>query len=110
MLVIGTGYSGLEIAARLKYIGVPTLIVDKRCRSRKVTRECSPATSHEEPTSSNVARAKRCSRAYHSMLVQHYFDPIHIKVLLSIAAVVSLTLGLFRDFGTPLLVGDPPVN
>jgi phosphoglycerate dehydrogenase-like enzyme len=28
VLVIGAGHSGLEIAARLKYIGVPTLIVD----------------------------------------------------------------------------------
>ena len=32
VLVIGAGHSGLEIAARLKFIGVPTLIVDKKPR------------------------------------------------------------------------------
>jgi len=32
VLVIGAGHCGLEIAARLKYIGVPTLIVDKKPR------------------------------------------------------------------------------
>jgi cation diffusion facilitator CzcD-associated flavoprotein CzcO len=32
VLVIGAGHSGLEIAARLKYIGVPTLIVDRKSR------------------------------------------------------------------------------
>jgi len=32
VLVIGAGHSGLEIAARLKYIGVPTLIIDKKPR------------------------------------------------------------------------------
>jgi len=29
---IGAGHSSLEIAARLKYIGVPTLIIDKKPR------------------------------------------------------------------------------
>jgi hypothetical protein len=33
-----------------------------------------------------------------------------MKVLLSIAAVVSLALGLFQDFGTPLPAGEPPVD
>ncbi|OJA11563.1 hypothetical protein AZE42_07107 [Rhizopogon vesiculosus] len=32
VLVIGAGHSGLEIAARLKYIGIPTLIIDKKPR------------------------------------------------------------------------------
>ncbi|KAJ8596565.1 FAD/NAD(P)-binding domain-containing protein [Rhizopogon salebrosus TDB-379] len=32
VLVIGAGHCGLEIAARLKYTGVPTLIVDKKPR------------------------------------------------------------------------------
>jgi phosphoglycerate dehydrogenase-like enzyme len=32
VLVIGAGHSGLETAARLKYIGVPTLIIDKKPR------------------------------------------------------------------------------
>jgi len=32
VLVIGAGHSGLEIAAWLKYIGVPTLIVDRKPR------------------------------------------------------------------------------
>jgi Ca2+-transporting ATPase len=30
--------------------------------------------------------------------------------LLSIAAVVSLALGLFQDFGTPRVDGEPPVD
>ncbi|KAF9223507.1 Ca-transporting ATPase [Gyrodon lividus] len=33
-----------------------------------------------------------------------------VLVLLSIAAVVSLALGLFQDFGTPLPEGQPPVD
>ncbi|KIJ66705.1 hypothetical protein HYDPIDRAFT_26133 [Hydnomerulius pinastri MD-312] len=33
-----------------------------------------------------------------------------VLVLLSIAAVVSLALGLFQDFGTPLPPGEPPVD
>ncbi|KAG2157932.1 Ca-transporting ATPase [Suillus bovinus] len=33
-----------------------------------------------------------------------------VLVLLSIAAVVSLALGLFQDFGTPLPAGQPPVD
>ncbi|KAJ7158854.1 hypothetical protein C8R46DRAFT_1002629 [Mycena filopes] len=33
-----------------------------------------------------------------------------VLVLLSIAAVVSLALGLFQDFGTPRPAGDPPVD
>ena len=31
-------------------------------------------------------------------------------MLLSIAAVVSLALGLFQDFGTPRPEGEPPVD
>ncbi|KAG6371372.1 hypothetical protein JVT61DRAFT_9580 [Boletus reticuloceps] len=30
VLVIGTGHSGLDIAARLKYLGVPHLIIEKK--------------------------------------------------------------------------------
>jgi hypothetical protein len=37
------------------------------------------------------------------------FNPLRIKVLLSIAAGVSLALGLFQDFGTTLSNDDPPV-
>ena len=33
-----------------------------------------------------------------------------LQVLLSIAAVVSLALGLFQDFGTPRPAGQPPVD
>ncbi|KAG2036848.1 hypothetical protein BDR03DRAFT_1052346 [Suillus americanus] len=33
-----------------------------------------------------------------------------VLVLLSIAAVVSLALGLFQDFGTPQPAGEPPVD
>ncbi|KAF9234120.1 hypothetical protein BU15DRAFT_65976 [Melanogaster broomeanus] len=33
-----------------------------------------------------------------------------VLVLLSIAAVVSLALGLFQDFGTPRTPGEPPVD
>ncbi|KAG1872060.1 Ca-transporting ATPase [Suillus tomentosus] len=33
-----------------------------------------------------------------------------VLVLLSIAAVVSLALGLFQDFGTPQTTGEPPVD
>ncbi|KAG6888833.1 hypothetical protein C0995_005708 [Termitomyces sp. Mi166 len=33
-----------------------------------------------------------------------------VLVLLSIAAVISLALGLFQDFGTPRLPGEPPVD
>ncbi|KDQ57233.1 hypothetical protein JAAARDRAFT_35849 [Jaapia argillacea MUCL 33604] len=33
-----------------------------------------------------------------------------VLVLLSIAAVVSLALGFFQDFGTPRPAGDPPVD
>ncbi|KAL4062136.1 Ca-transporting ATPase [Scleroderma citrinum] len=33
-----------------------------------------------------------------------------VLVLLSIAAVISLALGLFQDFGTPRTPGDPPVD
>ncbi|KIJ18435.1 hypothetical protein PAXINDRAFT_70659, partial [Paxillus involutus ATCC 200175] len=29
IIVIGAGHTGLEIAARLKYIGIPHLVVDK---------------------------------------------------------------------------------
>ncbi|KAG1861489.1 hypothetical protein C8R48DRAFT_711748 [Suillus tomentosus] len=32
VIVIGAGHSGLETAARLKYIGVPTLVIDKKPR------------------------------------------------------------------------------
>jgi len=32
VLIVGAGHSGLEIAARLKYIGVPALIIDKKSR------------------------------------------------------------------------------
>ena len=32
------------------------------------------------------------------------------QILLSIAAVVSLALGLFQDFGTPRPAGEPPVD
>ncbi|KAG2097524.1 uncharacterized protein F5147DRAFT_583538 [Suillus discolor] len=32
MIVIGAGHSGLETAAGLKYIGVPTLVIDKKPR------------------------------------------------------------------------------
>jgi Ca2+-transporting ATPase len=35
---------------------------------------------------------------------------LYFKVLLSIAAVVSLALGLFQDFGTPQPAGQPPVD
>jgi phosphoglycerate dehydrogenase-like enzyme len=40
VLVIGAGHCGLEIAARLKYIGVPTLIVDKKPRVGDSVRPC----------------------------------------------------------------------
>ena len=40
VLVIGAGHSGLEIAARLKYIGVPTLIVDRKPRVGDNVRPC----------------------------------------------------------------------
>ncbi|KAG6844224.1 hypothetical protein H0H87_008672 [Tephrocybe sp. NHM501043] len=33
-----------------------------------------------------------------------------VLVLLSIAAVISLALGLFQDFGTPRVDGEPPVD
>ncbi|KAJ7732392.1 E1-E2 ATPase-domain-containing protein [Mycena olivaceomarginata] len=33
-----------------------------------------------------------------------------VLVLLSIAAVISLALGLFQDFGTPRPAGEPPVD
>ncbi|KAJ7682909.1 hypothetical protein B0H17DRAFT_1075373 [Mycena rosella] len=32
VLVIGAGHSGLDIAARLKYLGIPTLVVEKNAR------------------------------------------------------------------------------
>lgn len=32
------------------------------------------------------------------------------QILLSIAAVVSLALGLFQDFGTPRPAGEPPID
>jgi Ca2+-transporting ATPase len=35
---------------------------------------------------------------------------LRFKILLSIAAVVSLALGLFQDFGTPQPAGQPPVD
>ena len=35
---------------------------------------------------------------------------IPMKILLSIAAVISLALGLFQDFGTPREPGEPPVD
>jgi Ca2+-transporting ATPase len=38
------------------------------------------------------------------------FDPCVLQVLLSIAAVVSLALGLFQDFGTTRPPGQPPVD
>ena len=43
---------------------------------------------------------------HHLVCLQFSF----IKVLLSIAAVISLALGLFQDFGTPREPGDPPVD
>jgi Ca2+-transporting ATPase len=33
-----------------------------------------------------------------------------VLILLSIAAVISLALGLFQDFGTPRQPGDAPVD
>jgi Ca2+-transporting ATPase len=42
--------------------------------------------------------------------VKLYLHLLCIKVLLSIAAVVSLALGLFQDFGTTLPSGEPPVD
>lgn len=36
--------------------------------------------------------------------------PHSLQILLSIAAVVSLALGLFQDFGTPRPTDDPPVD
>jgi Ca2+-transporting ATPase len=33
-----------------------------------------------------------------------------MQILLSIAAVISLALGLFQDFGTPREPGEPPVD
>ena len=33
-----------------------------------------------------------------------------MQVLLSIAAIVSLALGFFQDFGTPRPPGEPPVD
>ena len=32
VIVIGGGHVGLEVAARLKYLGVPTLVVEQRAR------------------------------------------------------------------------------
>ncbi|KAG6370029.1 hypothetical protein JVT61DRAFT_12548 [Boletus reticuloceps] len=32
VIVIGAGHSGLEVAARLKYLGVPYLVIDKKAR------------------------------------------------------------------------------
>ncbi|KAH7907304.1 hypothetical protein BJ138DRAFT_1214828 [Hygrophoropsis aurantiaca] len=32
VVVVGAGHTGLEIAARLKYIGVPTLVIDRKPR------------------------------------------------------------------------------
>ena len=32
VLIIGAGHTGLEIAARLKYMSVSTLVIDKRAR------------------------------------------------------------------------------
>ena len=32
VIVIGAGHTGLEIAARLKYLGVPHLVIDKKPR------------------------------------------------------------------------------
>jgi heterodisulfide reductase subunit A-like polyferredoxin len=39
-VVICAGHSGLDIAARSKYIGVPTLIVDKKPRVGDNVRPC----------------------------------------------------------------------
>lgn len=32
VIVIGAGHTGLEVAARLKYLGVPHLVIDKKAR------------------------------------------------------------------------------
>ena len=32
MIVVGAGHSGLEIAARLKYLGISHLVIDKKAR------------------------------------------------------------------------------
>jgi len=37
-------------------------------------------------------------------------EPTFNQILLSIAAVISLALGLFQDFGTPRPEGEPPVD
>lgn len=42
------------------------------------------------------------------MLMRFY--ALCVQVLLSIAAVVSLALGFFQDFGTPRPPGEPPVD
>ena len=32
VIVVGAGHTGLEIAARLKYLGVPHLVIEKKAR------------------------------------------------------------------------------
>jgi phosphoglycerate dehydrogenase-like enzyme len=48
VLVIGAGHCGLEIAARLKYTGVPTLIVDKKPRVGDNVRHVSISVSNRK--------------------------------------------------------------
>ena len=45
-----------------------------------------------------------------SKLIEHCFHPLRVKALLSMAAFVSLALGLIQDFGTTLPSDEPPVD
>ncbi|KAG2364044.1 hypothetical protein BDR07DRAFT_1280627 [Suillus spraguei] len=39
VIIIGAGHTGLETAARLKYMGIPTLIIDKKSQLRRQWRD-----------------------------------------------------------------------
>ncbi|KAG1767385.1 hypothetical protein EDD22DRAFT_978153 [Suillus occidentalis] len=52
VIVIGAGHSGLETAARLKYMGIPTLVIDKKPRVGDSWRDRYKALCLHDPTCS----------------------------------------------------------
>lgn len=80
VLVIGAGHSGLEVAARLTYLGVPTLVIDRNQRIGDNVRFRMHPSTHAKVTCGSGGHDTR-RYAFMTRFVSRYVEYMrHLKV------------------------------
>ena len=75
VLIIGAGHTGLEIAARLKYMSVSTLVIDKHARIGDNVRAFSSISTFIKPHSSQW-RTRYKSLCLHDTVCKSLISPL----------------------------------